>query len=255
MGLQLSLDRFQLVQNRTHSVTLVILLNLNLPPSERVHSSNIGHSCPLLSLVQKSQRTATVICCHSSKRCDIWIRERRTRPTARRVECSSYTLGLPVLLETVLGQHRPWDSINREMQYPYVVHATYRANVPAMLNNLRKDEEGIEKENIKQSFSVEKVSAYLQRSGPSIFHAIFLSTLCTAFCVTPTLFQLWNGTKLRVDKDNAAAAVATQADKNYGVEASDYILPSSILHDIGEDLMRSRSTIPSALGQAPRRID
>jgi hypothetical protein len=41
VGLQLSLDGVQLVRKKTHSVTPVILLNQNLPPSERVWIQNI----------------------------------------------------------------------------------------------------------------------------------------------------------------------------------------------------------------------
>ena len=65
---------------------------------------------------------------------------------------------------------------------------------------------------------------------------------CVLQNITPTIFKLWNGTKL-LDCNNSDTSLPS------------YQLSKNALEMIGQQLAGARGSIPSYLGHAPRRID
>jgi hypothetical protein len=95
----------------------------------------------------------------------------------------------------------------------------------------------------RSSILLELESIHFPRSFPAdIMHCVLQN-------ITPTLFKLWNGTKLAIDDPRTRGSYVD----NSGMPS--YCLTKQSLASIGSALSEARGNIPTYLGHAPRRID
>jgi hypothetical protein len=265
IGLQLSLDGVQIIRKKTYSVTPVILLNLNLPPTERVRIHNIlmsilipGPSEPkdldsfLYPLVQEM---------HNLDQGVDNVVDGEFSPTAAG---SSFTLRAWITTVTgdgpaaakAMGFKRPGAALSPcrmcyiqgekapQSNIHYVPHRGIFADF-----NLRTDA----RTDIEQCATADDEATYTQwgitrksiltelksihfpRSFPiDIMHCILLN-------ITPLLFKLWIGNVKGIDTDADSIPL--------------YRLNARTQETIGDELAAAAKNIPASLGHAPRRID
>ncbi len=124
----------------------------------------------------------------------------------------------------------------------YVPHTDYHFENPPIRTNLRANIETVEVANDDESRMLSGIkgktellrlrSIHFPRSFPGdIMHCVLQN-------ITPSLFQLWNRTKLAIDNKNAASS--TSHPERSGLPS--YYLEKSDLDSIGDALVQSRAT-------------
>lgn len=262
IALHLSLDGFQLTNMSNHEVTPVIFLNLNLPPQERYKVDNI-----LAGMLIPGPKKPKVL--------DTFLRPlvnelnnlggngvlavdgRNYTEFQLRAWVTMVTGDGPALAEAI-GMKRPGNAlrpcrtclIKAELasRIYYVPHSEYDFENPPLRSNLRRTIELVEEVDsdeyrkeagiTRSSILLEFRSLHFPRSFPvDIMHLVLQNLL-------PTLFKLWNRTKLAIDKP-----------RHEDFEVRSYHLDDEAIESISSSLDAARATIPTYLGHAPRRID
>ena len=263
IGLQLSLDGVQVVQRRNFLVTPVILLNLNLPPSERVRIQNI-----LVSILIPGP--------HEPKNLDSFlyplVQEMHVLgkgiPGVIDGQYLSGTAGYKFTLRAwitlvtgdgpatakVMGFKSPGNAkapcrmCYQQAQRPqtsntyYVPHNGIYSGFDMRCDARRDIQLCVEADKddlysqwgiTRKSILTELRSIHFPRSFPiDMMHCVLLN-------ITPLLFRLWIGKVPGIDNENNKPA---------------YRLSSKDLSSIGDTLVNAISTTPAALGHAPRSI-
>ena len=261
VALHLSLDGVQLTNMSNYEVTPVIYINLNLPPQERYKVNNIlagmlipGPKKPkvldtfLRPLVDELLQLGNGVSAVDGRNCV----EFRLRAWVTMVTGDG-----PALAEAI-GMKRPGNAVRpcrtcmiraeKGSRIYYVPHSGYDFENPPLRSDVRRwiklVEEGDSDDHRKEtgitrsSILLELQSLHFTRSFPvDIMHLVLQN-------ITPTLFKLWNRTKLAVDKSSHA---------NFQVRR--YHLDDEAVETISSALSDARANIPTYLGHAPRRID
>jgi hypothetical protein len=260
IAFQMSLDGVQITNMRHHEVTPVILINLNLPPEERVKVDNILASM-IIPGPKKPKDLDTFLrpLVDELKQLDSGV-EALDANTGRtfmlRAWVTMVTGDGPAVAE-VMGFKRPGNAfrpcrtctIKGDMQGRgpgkttyYVPHTGYNFDNPSLRgHDLRETIDqvvSLGSPEISKQFGITRASILLElrslhfpRSFPvDIMHCILLN-------ITETLYKLWNGTKLP------------------GLDGEAGFLDNPSIQAISDSLVSARGDIPTYLGHAPRRID
>lgn len=135
----------------------------------------------------------------------------------------------------------------------YYPHTEYNTGKLPMRKKVRRcivdvvaaRSEEISKETgiVSESIFLELDSLHFPRSFPvDIMHCVLQN-------ITPTLFKLWNGTKLPIDLGKETT------DRSIDPEWPSYVIHNNQLAAIGAALNKAKARIPAYLGHAPRRIE
>lgn len=259
IALHLSLDGVQLTNMSNYEITPVIFLNLNLPPDERYKVHNI-----LASLLIPGPKKPKLLDTFLRPLVDEILQMSDGVPALDGRTLASFNLRAWVTMVTgdgpaladAIGMKRPGNAfrpcrtcqIKAEKGGPrartyYVPHSGYNFKNPPLRSNLREvirlvaeadSEESSRISGIsRSSILLELRSLHFPRSFPAdIMHLVLQN-------IAPTLYALWNRTKLSCDKD----------------EHQPYHLGGESIESISSALADSRSHVPTYLGHAPRRID
>jgi hypothetical protein len=254
--------------NKFSQITPIILINLNLPPDQRYKNENI-----LTSTIIPGPRKPKDINSFLRPLVDELEVLGQTGVTAFDGEAQeTFKLKAHALIVTGDGPaaadamgmkspgnaYRPCRSCEITGQRRqdtarspyYVPHTDFSFENPPMRVDLRSLIEQVHQAGDTESGLLTGIrcrsellrlsSIHFPRSFPGdIMHCVLQN-------VTPTLFQLWNRTKLSVDDKK------NQTTTN---ERPSYFLTKDDMEAIGNAMSSARSTIPLSLGHAPRRID
>ena len=263
IALHLSLDGMQLTNMKNYEITPVILINLNLPPDERYKIKNILASMlipgpkkpknidtflrPLVDELVLLDKGVSAIDGYSRTNFQLraWV--------------TIVTGDGPGLAEAI-GLKRPGNAfrpcrtctITADRgggRIYYVPHKNYNFTTKQPRIRLREliekvhDAEDKEKYGkitgiSRKSILLELRSLHYPRSFPvDLMHLVLLN-------IAPSLYKLWNRTKLSIDKANHAE-----------FEVRPYHLSDSELATISTALAEAKNDIPTSLGHAPREIE
>ena len=263
VGLQLSLDGVQMVRKKTHSVTPVILLNLNLPPEERVQIQNIlistlipGPAEPkdldsfLYPLVQEMHILGDGIdgvvdgefgvgTAGHIFRLRAWITTVTGDGPAAAKAMGFKRPGAalsPCRMCYIKGRRMPGSSIHyvphdgKYSGFDMRTEARTDINLAVQANDeATYTQWGITRKSILTGLR----SIHFPRSFPiDIMHCILLN-------IVPSLFRLWIGKVKGIDEDTNP----------------EYRLSTQTLERIGAELEDAASCIPTSLGHVPRRVE
>jgi Transposase family tnp2/Domain of unknown function (DUF4218) len=271
IALHMSLDGVQLTNMRHHEVTPVIFMNLNLPPEERYQVKNILASLiipgpkkpkdldsflrPLVDELLQLDRGVDAFDGHTMT------------PFQLKAWVTMVTGDGPGLADAI-GMKRPGNAVRpcrtceikaeanikkkkgkkKGTTTYYVPHTSYKFNDPPLRNDLRHVIDLVESADsedyrtkagiTRSSILLELRSLHFPRSFPAdIMHLVLQN-------IAPTLYKLWNRSKLPVDK---------RTNRHFTPQL--YHLDDKFLDTIGAALVGARENIPTYLSHTPRRID
>ena len=263
IALHLSLDGMQVTNMKNHEITPVILINLNLPPDQRYKIENILASM-LIPGPKKPKNIDTflrplvdelllldkgVSALDGNSRINFQLRAWVTIVTG-----DGPGLAEAIGMKRPGNAYRPCRTCNITAnrgggRIYYVPHDNYdfanqqpRVRLRELIEKVA-DAEDREKYGkltgiSRKSVLLELRSIHFPRSFPAdLMHLVLLN-------VTPTLYKLWNRTKLSIDKAN-----------HTDFEVRPYHLDDSNLTTISTALVEAKKGIPTYLGHAPRAIE
>ena len=263
IALHLSLDGVQLTNMKHYEVIPIIFINLNLPPEERYLARNILASA-IIPGPKKPKEIDTFL--HPvveellSLDHGVEAFDGSTRATFQLRAWVTIVTGDGPAVADAMGMKAPGNAFRpcrtcmikgerqsgRNKTY-YVPHTVYGLQNLPVRTNLRRTiglVEAAQSREYQQRLGINRSSILLRLRSlhfPRSFPADIMH--CVLQNITPTLYKLWNGTKLSADDL-----------KKRGMDREPYHLDAQVLEGISCSLAAARTDIPTSLGHAPRRI-
>lgn len=260
IALHMSLDGVQLTNMRHYEVTPVIFLNLNLPPEERYRIANILTGV-VIPGPKKPKELDTFLqpLVEELLQLDQGVQafDGNTKSAFQLRAWVTIVTGDGPALAEAIGMKKPGNAYrpcrtcmieaehcNGPNKTYYVPHTGYDFTNPPIRIELREDIQLIERtrsDDYRRRFGINRSSILLQLRSlhfPRSFPADIMH--CVLQNITPTLYKIWNRTKLEVD--------------HCGDSREPYYLDAKVLEIISSSLEAARPDIPTYLGHAPRRI-